>query len=341
LSNKPLVSVITVTYNHDNFIRECINSVLEQSYDNWELIIIDDGSIDTTEAIASSYSDLRIRYVEQPHVGPYELRATYNKGLALASGELIAILEGDDFWPIHTLEEQVKCLKNNETCLSHGRALRTTPDGRPIGHCAVVPEQVRNNDPVGTVTRYLLLGKNFSHTSTIVIRREALLSIGGFKGSSLLPTIDFPTLLELGMLGRFAYVDKILGHHRKHSRSVARVCSGDSDVGYYQQLKQYVVDFYKENSDRECLRGISEQDIQRAWVAIVNHTYLGLGREALSIGNWQQASRYFIKALKGPELAYRGAAGLGIISCAIRLNILESFLGAVVGHKLSDISENQ
>lgn len=340
LSYTPLISVITVTYNHEKYIGECIASVLKQTYCNWELIIVDDGSTDATGAIISNYNDPRIIYLEQPHVGPFELKATYNKGLESSNGELIAILEGDDFWPEDTLQEHVKSFEKEEACLSHGLALRTTPDGKPIGRCAVVPEEVRNNNPVGAVTKSLLLGQNFSHTSTIAIRREALLSIGGFRGSKSLPTIDIPTLLELGMIGRFVYVDKYLGYHRKHSKSVARVYSTDNASGYYQQLKQYVLQFYRDNCVEGVLCDISEQEIEKAWVAVINHIHLGQGREALSSRHWQKARKCFLRALRGPELSYRGAAVLGLISSTMHLNVLESALSLVVGHRLDDLSDN-
>lgn len=334
-----MVSVITVTYNHEKYLGECIDSVIKQTYDNWELIIVDDGSTDATKSIVTSYDDARIHYFEQPHVGPFKLKTTYNRGLKSSNGKLIAILEGDDFWPEQTLEEHVKSQENEEVCLSHGRALRTTPDGKPIGHCAVVPKEVRSNDPVGVVTKSLLLGQNFSHTSTIAIKREALLSIGGFRGSESLPTIDIPTLLELGMLGRFVYIDKCLGYHRKHSRSVARVYSIDNLNGYYQQLMRYVMQFYKDNCVEDIICGISEQEIEEAWAAVINHSHLGQGREALDTRHWQKARKCFLAALRGPELSYRGAAALGLVSSMIHLNILEPALDLVVGHRLEDLSD--
>src|SRR5437667_7605704 len=95
----PLVSVITPAYNHRRFIGPCIESLLGQTYTNWEQIIIDDGSTDDTAEVVRSYSDPRIRYFHQENQGIDALAQTYNRALNLSRGELIAVLEGDDLWP--------------------------------------------------------------------------------------------------------------------------------------------------------------------------------------------------------------------------------------------------
>ena len=104
---QPLVSIITPTYNHGSFIRPCIDSVLAQNYSNWEQIIIDDGSTDSTAAMIAEYSDPRIHYIRQLNRGPFELAKTYNSALSKSRGNIIAILEGDDFWPPEKLQALV------------------------------------------------------------------------------------------------------------------------------------------------------------------------------------------------------------------------------------------
>src|SRR6267378_4285585 len=91
----PLVSIITATFNHEPFIASCIESVLGQSYSNWEQIIIDDGSTDKTADVIRGYSDRRIRFIHQANHGIEALALTYNHALSQAKGEIIAILEGD------------------------------------------------------------------------------------------------------------------------------------------------------------------------------------------------------------------------------------------------------
>lgn len=97
------MSIITPTYNHGGYIRQCIESVLVQTFTGWEQIIIDDGSTDETPQIVSGFKDDRIRYFRQNHQGIWKLGETYAKALALARGDFIAIFEGDDFWPFDKL----------------------------------------------------------------------------------------------------------------------------------------------------------------------------------------------------------------------------------------------
>ena len=115
--NQPIVSIITPTYNHENFIGECIESVLAQTYPYWEQIIIDDGSTDRTDEIIAQYDDERIKYIRQDNVGIWRLSETYNKALRISRGTLIAVLEGDDFWPSNKLERQIPAFTKPEVVM--------------------------------------------------------------------------------------------------------------------------------------------------------------------------------------------------------------------------------
>src|SRR5215204_5274667 len=96
-ARQPIVSIITPVYNAERFIARCIGSVLEQTYGRWEQLIIDDGSNDGTRQIIESFHDARIKYLPLPHRGLTALAESYNHGVSQASGELVAVLEGDDF----------------------------------------------------------------------------------------------------------------------------------------------------------------------------------------------------------------------------------------------------
>jgi len=105
--DKILVSIITPTYNHENFIGKCIESVLAQTYQHWEQIIVDDGSDDDTKQTIAKYHDKRIKYIKQENKGIWRLNETYNTALKHSNGEIISILEGYDFWPPDKLEKQL------------------------------------------------------------------------------------------------------------------------------------------------------------------------------------------------------------------------------------------
>jgi glycosyltransferase involved in cell wall biosynthesis len=107
----PLVSIIMPTYNRADFILETINSIRNQTYENWELLILDDGSMDDTEAVINHIHDDRIQYIKLQHTGiTGKLK---NEGIRKAKGELIALMDADDLWPEHKLETQAHELLQN------------------------------------------------------------------------------------------------------------------------------------------------------------------------------------------------------------------------------------
>lgn len=109
--DEELISIITPTYNCGKFIGETIETVLNQTYKNWEMIIVDDESKDNTEEVVSTYKDPRIKYI----------RLTENSGAAIArtramqeaKGKYMAFLDSDDLWKSNKLEAQIKFMKKN------------------------------------------------------------------------------------------------------------------------------------------------------------------------------------------------------------------------------------
>jgi len=116
---QPLVSIITPTYNHKNYIADCIKSAQNQTYTNWEMIIVDDGSTDETLSVAKSFAekDERIQVYTQKNVGIFRLSETYNFALAKSKGKYIGILEGDDVWLPEKLALQVPTLEDDDTAV--------------------------------------------------------------------------------------------------------------------------------------------------------------------------------------------------------------------------------
>lgn len=110
-SSSPLVSIIMPTYNRAKYILETIESIQNQSYTNWELIIMDDGSDDNTHAIVNSIIDARIRYYNTGRVGITGVLK--NKAIELAKGELVAFMDSDDLWPKKKLLLQIVALQEN------------------------------------------------------------------------------------------------------------------------------------------------------------------------------------------------------------------------------------
>jgi glycosyltransferase involved in cell wall biosynthesis len=223
MHSRPLVSIITPTFNHEAFISECIRSVLAQTYSDWEMIIIDDESTDDTFEIANSFArqDNRIKIIQQHHRGIFKLSETYNKALEISSGEYIAILEGDDIWVPEKLDVQVEIGESDKNLVViWGQAYAKSADLTKTYGVFPINENYDHkqlsNTPRGSFLEVLLLLDPIPAV-TILFRKSALLSVGGFKQVSNLPTIDHPVLLELCSIGSFYYKKEILATWRAYA----------------------------------------------------------------------------------------------------------------------------
>ena len=116
-----LVSIIPV-YNSDKFIRKTLDSLYNQTYKNFEVIVIDDGSTDDSKKIIHEY--LRKghdKYYYQKNKGVKKLCETINHGLKLSKGDLVTMLPSDDYWPNYRLESQIKYFYDSSVVLVHGK----------------------------------------------------------------------------------------------------------------------------------------------------------------------------------------------------------------------------
>ena len=113
-SQASLVSVVLIFLNEEKFISEAIASVIAQTYDNWELLLVDDGSTDSSSAIAKSYESKfpdKVRYLEHQEHKNCGMSASRNLGINNSNGEYIAFIDGDDVWLPKKLEQQVAIMK--------------------------------------------------------------------------------------------------------------------------------------------------------------------------------------------------------------------------------------
>lgn len=201
------VSVLTVTYNHENSIGKCIESILSQNYKNWEQIIVDDGSTDRTADIAESYNDRRIKVFREKNRGIKRLDETYNVGLSHASGQFLAVLEGDDFSMPWRLSTQVKSLINSDNVLSYGKCL-VAVNGKIV---SLRPRNIKFHNRLKNKMAALAFAiyGDFIMSQTVMLKMSVLRALGGFKHGTYY--VDFPTWSKLLNYGKFVFVDSILG----------------------------------------------------------------------------------------------------------------------------------
>ncbi len=223
MQQAPLVSVITPTYNHEAYIAECIGSVLAQDYQDWEMIIVDDGSTDHTWDLINSFADqdTRIRPFRQENQGIWRLSNTYNFALGKSSGKLIAILEGDDYWPNNKLSYQVPHHTNHDKLImSHGRVGVVSLDQPASDYCT---PPIRGQATTTQYLRWALLCQSCIMPVSVIVDRVALLQIRGFHQDPGFPAVDFSTWLRLFELpGLVTWLDQLLGYWRQSNSQVTQ-----------------------------------------------------------------------------------------------------------------------
>jgi glycosyltransferase involved in cell wall biosynthesis len=188
---KPLVSVITIFLNEERFLAQAVESVLGQTYDEWELLLCDDGSTDGSTAIAKAYADRypdRVRYLDHPGHVNRGMSATRNLGLAHGAGRLVGFLDADDVWLPEKLERDVAALERNPAAgMVVAPALywhSWTGDTGDTG----LDQQSRVGAAPGRITR----GPKVLHrilrgsaealcTCAVLVRRDAVVAVGGFE----------------------------------------------------------------------------------------------------------------------------------------------------------------
>jgi glycosyltransferase involved in cell wall biosynthesis len=279
----PLVSILSPAYNHEGYIQQCIESALHQSYPNWEMIIVDDGSTDDTLKIAKKYSesDPRIRVYSQKNVGPFHLADTYNFALKESHGKYIAILECDDYWEKEKLEKQIKSLESSpDTVLSWGRAAMVTTQSETIRIIPIISAQIDHqqfsNDPPGRILSILYL-ENIIPALTLLIRKESLQEIGGFSSGIKLPLVDYPTLLRLSLKGSFSFCNEVLGYWRIYANQVTKTHT----VAIYEGMYETALEHCEENKAHPEIQKIDLKSIHHKWMNSLLIAYSRSGRYKL------------------------------------------------------------
>lgn len=209
-NKKVRVSVIIPAYNCDRYITQAIDSVLNQTYQNWEIIVVDDGSTDNTRQVLSPYLDL-IKYVYQDNQGAAAAR---NHACKLAQGEFLAFLDSDDFFLPEKLEKQVAYLDADPTLgMVQTGWLIVDDKGRDIH--PVMPWQRSPKLDLETFVIYKIV-----RPSAMMLRREWWERVGGFD-SRFPPAEDLDFALRLALNGcKATWLEEILIGYRQHDANL-------------------------------------------------------------------------------------------------------------------------
>ncbi len=228
---KSKVSIIIPTYNMAKYLPQAIDSIFAQTYENYEVIVIDDGSTDNTKQILNKYKD-KIKYIYQKNKG---LACARNLGVKNSKGTYIALLDADDAWLPNKLSEEVPILDNNlQIGLVHTNAIEIDEEGNTIGLSTQSPRLKTKNMALN-----LLLRKEHILCLTVLFRKDCLKYVGMFDEKlTWLGVEDRDLWVRIAQHFRIEYINKPLALHRIRSDAMSR------NLENMMKARYYIVDKY-------------------------------------------------------------------------------------------------
>ena len=210
------VSIVMANFNREAFIAIAIESVREQTWTDWELLVVDDGSTDASCSIAERFAsqDPRIRVHRQSNGGQARAR---NTGIAGTRAPLVCFIDSDDVWMPKKLERQIAAMSDPSIDVLYGEENLIDERGDPV------PESKMTRHS-GSVWRELL-ADNFITFSTAMVRRAALDRVGGFD-TEIRRADDYDLWLRLSVFANFQYRPEVWGLYRVGTQQISRDKTG-------------------------------------------------------------------------------------------------------------------
>ena len=283
----PLVSIVIPAYNQAHYLSRAIQSALEQTHRDLEVIVVDDGSSDETAAVAHSFADPRLRYIYQANRG---LSAARNTGLRHAGGEFVSFLDSDDQFRPRKIELLLAELKRHpEAGLAAGQAIPVDPDGQPIGQIFAKELPVESAQ--------WLLG-NPLHVGSVLVRREWQEQVGFFD-ETLRSYEDWDLWLRLALAGcPMRWVAQPVSLYRFHPAQMTR------DGQQMTAATFAVLD-----------KAFADPALPESWRRLHDQAYsnahLRAAAQGYRVGNFKHAQASLAQAVQlNPALAADGGAAL-------------------------------
>ncbi|MHB0856224.1 MAG: glycosyltransferase [Anaerolineae bacterium] len=272
----PAVSVIVTSYNYARYIRLAIESVLNQTYHDFEVIVVDDGSTDETRSILEGLGD-RVTCLFQANQGK---SAALNRGIQAARGRYVAFLDSDDLWLPDALARRVAVFEADpQVGVVYSHALVIDAEGRPLPQTIGAPARYP-----GQTLRSLLSG-NYIPFATFAVRRSCLDRVGAAFDPKFGATNDWELYLRLSRVCRFHYIDQPTACWRLHGQN----WSGNAAL-------------MAEQMERVVERALAEPDlpaeVQRSRPVIYRNLYTNTGVGHLAASQWGAACHAFGRAIR-------------------------------------------
>ena len=203
-----LVSIIMPSYNTAAYIADSIRSVQAQTYENWELIIVDDCSTDDTDAVVASFSDNRIRYLKNPVNSGAAVSRNY--ALREAKGKWIAFLDSDDLWEPEKLEKQIRFMREHGYAFSYTNYNEIDEDSRANGRTVTGPKRITRTGMY-----------NFCWPGCLTVMYDAH-KVGLIQIADIKKNNDYAMWLKICRKAECYLLNETLASYRRRSGSISR-----------------------------------------------------------------------------------------------------------------------
>jgi len=211
---KPLVSIVIPVYNSEKYLQETVQSVINQTYSNWELIIVDDGSLDTSLLIAEKFAiqNQKIQIIEKSNTGVSDSR---NVGLRSVKGKYVAFLDSDDVWLPNNLEAKIGLLQNTNVDAAYSFCETINEYSKKLNSLKKGCSNFSLDDMLLWNANYITI------PSGLIFKTSVVTSIGGFN-RKLTNNADQEILMRLlANNGKVVVYESVTWHYRIHSSNMS------------------------------------------------------------------------------------------------------------------------
>jgi glycosyltransferase involved in cell wall biosynthesis len=278
----PLVSVIIPTFNRAHCILRAINSVRSQDYFNWELIVVDNSSRDSTQEILRSIPDKRVRVINVNNFGVIAI--SRNLGIKYSTGKYIAFLDSDDWWLPNKLSESVKALEHGADIIYHDLFI-LGPKKSNVNYF----RRIKTRKVLSPLFKNLIIGGNPISTSSVVVSRKLFLGINGFSEDPFLSGAeDYDAWIRLSKLtNKFKRLKNTMGFYWQGDDNLTSATRTIKVMLYLSKI--YEKEFKKENH-KYLLNSASFQ-------------YM-LGKAKYQLNDLNNAKEHFSKIIKSGKINF-------------------------------------
>jgi glycosyltransferase involved in cell wall biosynthesis len=282
----PLVSVTINTRNGERYLGNTLKSLLASTYQNWEALVWDNMSVDSTPDIVKGFNDPRIHYFRGTI--PLSLGEARNAAIAKARGAYVAILDSDDLWEAEKLNKQVELFKNNKSCVCvYSDTALIDGDGNIISESSV------RRFYRGNVLAHILRSDVTPPWPSVMMKKETVLAVGGFD-PRYTSAEDKDILLKLADSGDFEFIPESLCRYRVHEEQESR--NYGESVDELLQIADYWRDIGRDRHAKELVKESERLEFMALYKGVLS---------SITVGNSRNEALRYLKKMQPKQIELR------------------------------------